>query len=409
MNIVVKFLCKQLKMNKGNYIVTRLDRGIHTTSMLNSSKKYKKKGLFYDYWLLGITGTLLAIGLLMVASASMVISDRIYHTPFHFFFHQLSYISIGISLGWVILRIPLDFWQDIGHYLLIISLFLLMVVLIPGIGREVNGSTRWLGLGPFGMQVSELAKFSIIIFLSGYLVRRQHEVRTNFKGFVKPIFILGAVGILLLLEPDFGAATVILFTALSVIFLAGARLRQFIILMLLVVAGLACLAVTSPYRMLRLTTFLHPWANPFDSGYQLTQSLIAFGRGGIFGVGLGNSIQKLFYLPEAHTDFLFAVLVEELGLIGGLTVILLFAILVGRILIIGRKAHKKGKLFAAYVTYGLGLWIGFQAMINIGVNAGLLPTKGLTLPFISYGGSSMLFYCVAIAVLLRIYYEVSLD
>lgn len=371
--------------------------------------RYKKKALFYDYWLLAITGALLAIGLLMVASASMVISDRTYHMPFHFLFHQLSYIGIGIVIGFIVVKIPLSFWQDIGHYILLISLFLLMVVLIPGIGKEVNGSTRWLGLGPFGLQVSELAKFSIIIFLSGYLVRRQNEVQTSFKGFIKPILILGVAGILLLLEPDFGAAAVILFTALGMMFLAGARLRQFILLMLLISGGLAFLAITSPYRLIRLTTFLHPWANQFDSGYQLTQSLIAFGRGGIFGVGLGNSIQKLFYLPEAHTDFLFAVLVEELGLLGGLVVILLFAILVGRILIIGRIAYKKGNLFAAYAAYGLGLWIGLQAMINIGVNAGLLPTKGLTLPFISYGGSSMLLYCIAIAVLLRVYYEVSLD
>lgn len=371
--------------------------------------KHKKKTLFYDYWLLAITGSLLFIGLLMVASASMVISDRVYHTPFHFFFHQLSYIGLGVFLGFIIVKIPLSFWQDIGHYLLLISLFLLMIVIIPGIGREVNGSTRWLGIGPFGLQVSEFAKFSIIIFLSGYLVRRQSEVQTSYKGFIKPLLILGAAGILLLLEPDFGAATVILSTSLGMMFLAGARLRQFILLLFLVFGGLAILAITSPYRMLRLTTFLHPWANPFDSGYQLTQSLIAFGRGGIFGLGLGNSIQKLFYLPEAHTDFLFAVLVEEFGLAGGLIVILLFAALIGRILIIARAAHKKGNFFAAYVAYGLGLWIGFQAMINIGVNAGLLPTKGLTLPFISYGGSSMLFYCIAIAVLLRIYYEVSLD
>jgi len=372
--------------------------------------KYKKKALFfYDYWLLVITGVLLATGLLMVASASMVISDRIYHTSFHFVFHQLTYIGIGIFLSFIIVRVPLSFWKDIGPYLLIISLFLLVVVLLPGIGKEVNGSVRWLGVGPFRIQVSELAKFSIIVFLSGYLIRRKEEVQTSFKGFIKPILILIMLGVLLLLEPDFGALAVIMFTSLGMMFLAGANLRQFILLMLIVAGGLTLLAITSPYRMLRLTTFLHPWANQFDSGYQLTQSLIAFGRGGIFGVGLGNSIQKLFYLPEAHTDFLFAVLMEELGFVGGFIVIVLFAALVGRILIIGRIAYKKANFFAAYLAYGLGLWIGFQAMVNIGVNAGILPTKGLTLPFISYGGSSMLFYCIATAVLLRIYYEVMLD
>jgi cell division protein FtsW len=371
--------------------------------------KAKNKALIYDYWLLMITGILLAFGLLMVASASMVISDNIYHSPFHFFFHQLTYIIAGLFLGAVILRIPLAFWESIGHYLLLISLFLLMVILIPGVGREVNGSVRWLGFGPIGIQVSELTKFSTIIFLSGYLVRREKEVQTSLKGFIKPMLILGLIGVFLLLEPDFGAATVIIFTALGMMFLAGARLWQFVLLMLLVVGGLSFLAVTSPYRLLRLTTFLHPWADQFNSGYQLTQSLIAFGRGGVFGVGLGNSIQKLFYLPEAHTDFLFAVLVEELGLLGGLVVILLFVMLVSRILLLGRTAYKKHNLFSSYTAYGFGLWIGLQTLINIGVNTGVLPTKGLTLPFISYGGSSMLFYCAAIAVLLRIHYEMMVD
>lgn len=369
----------------------------------------KTKMLVYDYYLLAIVFGILAIGLLMVASASMVISDRIYNSPFHFLFHQLAYILIGILLGLVVLRTPLEFWAKNGPYLLLISFFLLLIVLIPGVGKEVNGSVRWLGVGPFGIQVSELAKFSIIVYLAGYLVRREQEVWESLRGFIKPLFLLGLFGVLLLLEPDFGAATVIMFTALGMIFLAGARLWQFVVLMLLVVGGMTLLIYVSPYRMLRLTTFLHPWANQFGSGYQLTQSLIAFGRGGIFGVGLGNSVQKLFYLPEAHTDFLFAVLVEELGLIGGLLVVALFVALVARILVIGRLVLQRGMVFAAYMTYGFGLWFALQAIINIGVNAGMLPTKGLTLPLMSYGGSSMMLSCVVIALLLRVYHESMID
>ncbi len=341
----------------------------------------------------------------MVASASMVVSDHQFHTPFHFLFHQAAYLGLGIVLGFIVLHIPLLFWEKIGPYLLLVSLFFLVIVLVPGIGREVNGSIRWVGFGPLGLQVSELAKFSMIIYMAGYLIRREQEVKASFSGFIKPMLVLGIIAILLLLEPDFGATAVIMLTALAMIFLAGARLWQFMMLVLFVAAAMALLAVASPYRLLRLTTFLHPWANQFSSGYQLTQSLIAFGRGGIFGVGLGNSIQKLFYLPEAHTDFLFAVLAEELGLIGELIVIGLFSFLVGRILYIGRMAAKSGKDFAAYLAYGFSFWIALQAMINIGVNAGILPTKGLTLPFMSYGGTSMLFNCLAMAVVLRIYHE----
>jgi cell division protein FtsW len=261
---------------------------------------------------------------------------------------------------------------------------------------------RWINLGPLSLQVSELAKFSVILYLSSYLVRRAEEVQTKVIGFMKPMLILALASVLLLLEPDFGAMVVIMATALAMMFLAGVRLWQYAVLFLLVATGLAGLALSSPYRMARLTGFLHPWANQFDSGYQLTQSLIAFGRGGIFGVGLGDSIQKLFYLPEAHTDFLFAVLAEELGLLGEIGVIALFGVLVGRAIWLGRKAYELGEYFSSFLAYGLGLWIAFQAMVNIGVNAGLLPTKGLTLPLMSYGGSSVLINCVVVAVLLRI-------
>jgi len=338
----------------------------------------------------------------MVASASMVISDRSFHTPFHFLIHQVFYVIIGLGLAFIVFNIEIKFWYINGPKLLLVTFFLLVVVLIPHVGREVNGSIRWIGVGPFGLQVSEFAKLSFIIYLAGYLVRRADEVESRFSGFMKPMIVLSFIAVLLLIEPDFGATAVIAATALAMIFLAGAKIWQFIVLFSIVVFGMMVIAISSPYRMLRLTTFLHPWANAFSSGYQLTQSLIAFGRGGWFGVGLGNSIQKLFYLPEAHTDFLFAVLAEELGLIGELVVIGLFIALCSRIILIGKRAFERGKKFHAYISYGISMWIGMQAIINIGVDAGMLPTKGLTLPFMSYGGSSMLLNCVAISIVLRI-------
>lgn len=364
-----------------------------------------RKFIYVDRWLLIASALLISIGLLMVTSASLVISERQYGYPFHFLFHQLAYLGMGVLVAFCSLRLSLSQWQMAGTYLFLACLFMLVLVLIPGLGHKINGSSRWLGLGPFSIQVSELAKFSVVLYLAGYLVRREEEVQNSVSGFLKPMFLLAIISILLLMEPDFGATTVIMVTALGMMFLARVRLWQFIALLILVVGSLSILAISSPYRLQRITTFLHPWENPFDSGYQLTQSLIAFGRGGIFGVGLGNSIQKLFYLPEAQTDFLFAVLAEELGLIGGIIVIFLFMILVARGLIIGRQAYQQNKYFEAYVAYGFSLWLGLQAMINIGVNSGLLPTKGLTLPLMSYGGNSLLINCVVLAILLRIAHD----
>jgi cell division protein FtsW len=245
----------------------------------------------------------------------------------------------------------------------------------------------------------------MIVYLAGYLLRQEKQVQNQIRGFLKPLMVLAVITFLLLREPDFGAATVILLTSLGMLFLAGVRIWQFVILLVGVAVILVILAISSPYRLARLTTFLNPWANQFDSGYQLTQSLIAFGRGGWFGVGLGESIQKLFYLPEAHTDFLFAVLSEELGLIGGLFMICLFSLLVFRALHIGKRCFNSGQRFSAYLAYGIGLNIALQVMINIGVNTGVLPTKGLTLPLMSYGGSSLLITCIMLALLLRIDYE----
>ncbi len=365
--------------------------------------------VLFDRWFLFAALALLFLGLIMVASASIGISERGYGTPFHYIIRQICYVGLGGFCSFIILRIHSDYWQRYGGYLMLLTLLLLVIVLIPGLGREINGSRRWLGIGPLGFQISELAKFTVIIYLAGYLVRRGDEVRSQVVGFLKPMLLLGIVSCLLLLEPDFGATAVMMMTALLVLFIAGVPLRHYLALICVVGAGMGGLAVSSPYRLARLTSFLNPWVQQYASGYQLTQSLIAFGRGGWLGVGLGNSVQKLFYLPEAHTDFLFAVLAEELGLIGEAVVVGLFALLITRIFMIARRAHRLGKDFAAYLGYGFGIWIGLQVFINIGVNSGMLPTKGLTLPLMSYGGSSLLVMLMALAMILRIDYECRLE
>lgn len=368
-------------------------------------KAKKRKSIHYDPWVLFSASAILGLGLLMVTSSSIVISDRAFGYPFYYLIRQAIYLSVGLVIAGFVARIPLAFWERISGYLLLLSFILLIVVLIPGIGREINGSQRWIIFGPFSLQVSELSKFTIVIYLASYLVRKQDEVKNKIRGFVKPLVLLAGFSLLLLQEPDFGATTVIVATALGMLFIAGVGLWQFMILLFIAMASLGVLAISVPYRLLRLTTFLHPWSNPFDTGYQLTQSLIAFGRGGIFGSGLGHSVQKLFYLPEAHTDFLFAVLGEELGLIGQLVVIVLFGILVGRALVLGYRAQRNGHEYSGYVGWGLGLSLGLQAMINIGVNLGILPTKGLTLPLMSYGGTSLWINCLVLGILLRLGYE----
>lgn len=363
----------------------------------------------YDKWLLATVALIVGLGLLMVASSSIVISQQQYHQSFHYLIHQVVYLVLGIILGLGVLRVDMAYWKKISPYLLLLSFFLLAVILIPGVGRSVNGSIRWVGIGPFGIQVSELAKLALILYLASYLVRHEKEVQNDIMGFIKPVVVFAFMAVLLIKEPDFGTVVVMLATALGMMFLAGARLGPFIALLLSALAAIWGLAIASPYRMARLTTFLDPWANQFDSGYQLTQSLIAFGRGGIWGMGLGESVQKMFYLPEAHTDFLFAVLAEELGLVGIVCTIMLYVLLVGRGLFIARRAQQEKKLFSSYVAYGVSLCIGIQALINMGVNAGILPTKGLTLPLMSYGGSSMLMNCIAVALLFRIDHETRWD
>ncbi|HRD68848.1 MAG: putative lipid II flippase FtsW [Legionella sp.] len=368
-------------------------------------KPVSKPISLYDKWLIGAVFGLLIIGLMMVASSSVMISTKYFHQPFHFLIRQACYLFAGLMVALIIIRTDSSFWEKISMPMLIICLIMLLIVLVPGIGRSVNGSRRWLAFGPIGIQVSEMAKLTMIFYLAGYLVRQQKAVTESIIGFIKPMMILGLVSVLLLMEPDFGATVVISGTVMAMLFLAGVKLRYYIGLLLVVIVALALLAISSPYRVARLTAFLDPWADQYNSGYQLTQSLIAFGRGGWFGSGLGESIQKLLYLPEAHTDFLFAVLAEELGLFGILVVMTLYSILVIRGLTIAYTAHTQERLFASFTAYGLTFWLALQAAINMGVNAGLLPTKGLTLPLLSYGGASMVINCVVIALLLRIDHE----
>ncbi len=350
--------------------------------------------------LAGLLGLVL-LGLIMVGSASISIASDHNGNPFYFLIRQGIYVGLGLAVGWQVLRLPLRFWERMGPYLLLSSMVLLVVVLVPGIGRNVNGSSRWLGVGPLTVQPSEFVKLFSILYLSGYVVRRSHEVQKSIWGFIKPLLVLGLIVFLLLLEPDFGTSVVVLTVSMGVLFLAGVRIWQFVVLLFPVVFGLLALAVLAPYRLKRVLSFLDPWQDAFGKGYQLTQALIAFGRGEWLGVGLGGSIQKLHYLPEGHTDFLFAVIAEELGFAGVLLVVGLFSFVVWRIFTIAGRATEDGNFFAAYLCYGVAIWIGFQAFINIGVNMGILPTKGLTLPLMSYGGSSITITCIAMALLLR--------
>ena len=359
----------------------------------------------YDKWLIIAVISLLLMGLMMVASSSVMISTKYFHQPFHFLIRQVCYLLLGFSLSIVVMRIDSSVWEKNSVTLLFVCLLMLVLVLVPGIGRVVNGSRRWLALGPIGIQVSELTKITMIVYVAGYLVRERGRKTHSVIGFIKPMLVLTIVAFLLMLEPDFGATVVITGTVMVMLFLTGVSWRYYFGLLLLVVAALGTLAISSPYRVARLTAFLNPWADQFNSGYQLTQSLIAFGRGGWLGMGLGDSVQKLLYLPEAHTDFIFAVLAEELGLCGIFLVMILYAVLVVRGLMIGFYAHQQSRLFAAYTAYGITFGLGLQAAINMGVNVGLLPTKGLTLPLLSYGGASLVVNCVAIALLLRIDHE----
>jgi cell division protein FtsW len=350
--------------------------------------------------LLGLS--LVMVGLIAISSASISYADWHFENPwFHMQRHSI-YIAVALLAAAVVYRVPQQFWLDTGWVWLFLALALLILVLLPGIGKNVNGSQRWLPLGPLTLQPSEFAKLALVVYLAGYMVRQQEEVRNEWRGFIKPMTVLGSIAVLLLAEPDFGATVICVATAFGMLFLAGVRLSHFLSVLILSLGGMLALVFSAPYRVKRLTAYTDPWADPYDTGFQLTQSLIAFGRGEWLGVGLGNSVQKLFYLPEAHTDFVFSIWAEETGFVGTLAVMALFAALIGRVLHIGRRASVASNAFGAYLCYGVALIYAGQAFVNMGVSCGLLPTKGLTLPFVSYGGTSLIVCCAMLALVLRV-------
>jgi cell division protein FtsW len=364
------------------------------------------EGFRIDVVFVSLTLAILLLGLVMVGSASVsMAAHEVGGDPFSYLERQLGLTVAGLVLAAVVARIPTDLLERYSFALLLVAAGLLLAVLIPGLGHVVNGSRRWIRLAGFNFQASEGARVLVLIFLSSYAVRRETELRETLAGLVRPLGLLLLFAALLLVEPDFGAATVLVATGFGLLFLAGAQMR-WVATFTVGLAALGSLAVLlAPYRMKRLMTFLDPWADPFNSGFQLTQSLIAIGRGDWFGVGLGESVQKLFYLPEAHTDFLFAVLAEELGLAGVVLTISLFLGLVWRVFHISRLASDAGLKFQSYLAAAFGLWLGIQACINMGVNMGALPTKGLTLPLMSYGRSSLIVTIAWMGIVLRVYHE----
>ena len=361
-----------------------------------------------DLTLLWSGVVLLMIGMVMVYSASIAIADAgraSGNQPMFFLVRHGVFLAIGLVSAGVVFQVPLATWQQISPWLFVAGFVLLALVLIPGVGKDVNGARRWLSLAVINLQPSELMKMFAVLYAADYTVRKMPHMHDLKKAFLPMAGAMVAVGILLLKEPDFGAFVVIISIAIGILFLGGMRARLFAILIVVLVVAFAVLIIVSPYRRDRIFGFMDPWADAYGRGYQLSHALIAFGRGEVFGVGLGASIEKLFYLPEAHTDFLLAVIAEELGFFGVVFVVVLFGLVVQRAFVIGRQAVALDRLYPALVAQGVGIWIGVQAFINMGVNMGLLPTKGLTLPFMSYGGSGVLANCAALAVLLRVDWE----
>ncbi len=361
-----------------------------------------------DAWLLVPVLLLIASGLVMVGSSSIAIAESHGVATYYYLLRHMVYILLGLLLASFFRAIPIDFLERISRPLMLLSALLLLLVFIPGLGHSVNGSARWITLGFVNFQVVEAVKVMVIIYMAGYLVRKADMVKIRFFDTLKPLALAGVLTGLLLIQPDMGSAAVITAIVGGMVWLAGAAWRHLFVL------GMAALpvfgvAAMEPYRLKRIVSFMNPWADPYNSGFQLTQALIAVGRGEVFGVGLGASIQKLFYLPEAHTDFIFAVLAEEFGLLGVVFILSMFMLLVARIMIIGLMAHRMERPFAGNIAYGIGLWIGLQALVSMGVNLGVLPTKGLTLPLISSGGSSVLMTFVALGIVFRIRYELDRD
>ncbi|WP_076577151.1 cell division protein FtsW [Aeromonas sp. RU39B] len=363
----------------------------------------QRPGALYDRQLVTLAFALMSVGLIIVASASIPEGISLADDPFMFVKRHGMFLVMALGIAWFVLQVPMARWQTYNAPLLVLAILMLLLVLVAG--RSVNGSVRWLPLGPFNLQPAEFAKLALFVYLAGYLVRRQHEVRERFIGFMKPMAVLFVLAILLLLQPDLGSVIVMFVTTLGMLFLAGARLVQFIGLILVGVSAVVTLIIAEPYRMRRVTSFLDPWADPFGSGYQLTQSLMAFGRGSWLGEGLGNSIQKLEYLPEAHTDFVFAILGEELGYVGVLGVLALQFFMAAKALRLGHACVQAQRLYEGYLSIGIGIWFSFQTFVNVGAASGMMPTKGLTLPLVSYGGSSLIIMSIAVSMLIRIDFE----
>jgi cell division protein FtsW len=361
-----------------------------------------------DFSLLWLAMGLLAIGLVMVYSASIAIAEAARYTGNngeYYLLRQGIFIALGVGVGIAAFQVPMRVWQQASPYLFLAGLLLLMIVLIPGIGREVNGSRRWIPLGFANLQPSELMKFLAVLYAADYTTRKAAFMHDFKKGFLPMAGVMMLAGALLLREPDFGAFVVIISIAMGILFLGGLNWRVFAGLVVVLLIGFVILILTSPYRLQRVLGFMDPFADPYGKGYQLSHALIAFGRGEWLGLGLGGSVEKLFYLPEAHTDFLLAVIAEEFGFVGVTVVAGLFAWLIVKAFLIGYRAAQLERNYCALVAQGIGIWIGVQALINMGVNVGLLPTKGLTLPFLSFGGSGIVANCLAIALLLRIDWE----
>jgi cell division protein FtsW len=363
----------------------------------------KPSAQLYDVPLLYSMLMLIGVGFIMVMSASMPTAERLFDNSHHIAIRHGIFLAVAFVLFWIAVCVPMDWWKRSNAYLLILGMVLLIAVLI--IGREVNGAKRWIPIGPIGFQVAEAAKLYFFSYIAGYLVRKREEVQENIKGFAKPIAVFAVYALLILLQPDLGTVVVMFVTTVGLLFLAGAKLWQFFVLILTGIGLVVLLIIVEPYRMARVVGFLDPWDDPFGKGYQLVQSLMAYSQGGWFGQGLGNSVQKLQYLPEAHNDFIFAVIGEELGLVGVVSILMVLATLVFRALLIGQQALKCGKEYEGYFAFAIGIWFAFQTMVNVGASAGILPTKGLTLPFISYGGSSLMIMTIATGILLRVDFE----